>query len=282
MVGSTKQGLAILAVMAILWLGALAVTIGFEVAHPGTVPNLVGASFEGKEQRFGVWSSALWANSTTMTSTGAVDSFHDSFTALGGGMLLLNMLLGEVSPGGVGSGLYGMLVLAVLAVFVGGLMVGRTPEYLGKKIRQREITLVALYVLAMPFAVLVGSALALAFPGPRETILNPGSHGLSEVLYAFASASNNNGSAFAGLGVGTPFYNTALGVAMLIGRFLPIVLVLALAGSLARQQPVPVTDGTLSTSKPLFVGLLAGVVLIVAGLTFFPALALGPIAEGLR
>jgi potassium-transporting ATPase potassium-binding subunit len=282
MVGSTKQGLAILAVMAILWLGALAVTIGFEVAHPGTVPDLVGASFEGKEQRFGVWSSALWANSTTMTSTGAVDSFHDSFTAPGGGMLLLNMLLGEVSPGGVGSGLYGMLVLAVLAVFVGGLMVGRTPEYLGKKIRQREITLVALYVLAMPFAVLVGSALALASPGPRETILNPGPHGLSEVLYAFASASNNNGSAFAGLGVGTPFYNTALGVAMLIGRYLPIVLVLALAGSLAQQQPVPVTDGTLSTSKPLFVGLLAGVVLIVAGLTFFPALALGPIAEGLR
>jgi K+-transporting ATPase ATPase A chain len=186
-----------------------------------------------------------------------------------------------VSPGGVGAGLYGIVVLAVLAVFLAGLMVGRTPEYLGKKIGRQEITLVALYVLAMPFALLIGAALAVSFDGPQETILNTGPHGFSEVLYAFASASNNNGSAFAGIGVGTTFYNTALGLAMLIGRFLPIVFVLALAGSLARQRPTPVTAGTLPTHKPLFVGLHVATIVIVAGLTFFPALALGPIAEAL-
>ncbi|GHJ42312.1 potassium-transporting ATPase subunit KdpA [Streptomyces sp. TS71-3] len=281
LVGSTRQGWAILAAMAVIWVAGLVGVTAAEALHPGTVPHAVGASMEGKEQQFGVWNSALWANATTMTSTGAVDSFHDSYTALGGGVLLLNMLLGEVAPGGTGSGLYGMLVLAVLTVFLAGLMVGRTPEYLGKKIRQHETTFVALYVLAMPFAVLVGAGLALGLPEPRATILNPRPHGLSEVLYAYASSANNNGSAFAGLGVDTTFYNTTLGMAMLVGRFLPIVFVLALAGALARQRPVPVGAGTLPTHRPLFVGMLIGVVIIVSALAFFPGLALGPVAEGL-
>ena len=191
------------------------------------------------------------------------------------------MGLGEVSPGGVGSGLYGMLVMAIVTVFVAGLMVGRTPEYLRKKITSREIKLVSLYILTMPVIVLGATGLAMALPGPKESILNPGPHGLSEVLYAFMSGANNNGSAFAGLNANTGFYNTAIGLAMLAGRFVPIVLALALAGSLASQQPVPATAGTLPTHRPLFVGMLIGVVLIVAGLTFFPALALGPMAEGL-
>ncbi|WP_326600374.1 potassium-transporting ATPase subunit KdpA [Streptomyces sp. NBC_01803] len=281
MVGAKRQGWAILAVMAVIWAAGLAAVTAFEVAHDGSVPQTVGAAMEGKEQRFGVWNSALFANATTMTSTGAVDASHDSFTALGGGVLVLNMLLGEVAPGGAGAGLYGILVMAVLAVFLAGLMVGRTPEYLGRKIRRREITFAALYVLAMPFAVLLGTGLALGFPGPRESILNAAPHGLTEVLYAYASAANNNGSAFAGLGTDTVFYNTTLGLAMLIGRYLPIVFVLALAGSLARQQPVPVGQGTLPTHRPLFVGLLTSVVIVVAGLSYFPALALGPVAEGL-
>ncbi|MFF2650759.1 potassium-transporting ATPase subunit KdpA [Streptomyces sp. NPDC058045] len=281
LVGNTRQGWAILAAMAVLWAGGLAAVTGAELAHPGTVPHTAGASVEGKEQRLGVWDTALFADATTMTSTGAADSAHDSYTAYGGGVLLLNMLLGEVSPGGTGSGLYGMLTMAVLAVFLAGLMVGRTPEYLGKKIRRREITYVALYVLAMPFSVLLGTGLALGFPGPRASLLNPGPHGLSEVLYAFASSANNNGSAFAGLSANTDFYNAALGLAMLIGRFLPIVFTVALAGSLARQRHVPVGEGTLPTHRPLFVVLLIGVVTIVAGLAFFPALALGPLAEGL-
>ena len=191
------------------------------------------------------------------------------------------MGLGEVAPGGVGSGLYGMLVLAIVTVFVAGLMVGRTPEYLGKKITGREIKLVSLYILAMPVLVLAGTGLAMGLPGPKQSILNPGPHGLSEVLYAFMSAGNNNGSAFAGLSANTGFYNIALGLVMLGGRFMPIVLALGLAGSLAGQQPVPATAGTLPTHRPLFVGMLVGVVLVVAGLTFFPALALGPMAEGL-
>jgi len=281
MVGDKRQGYAVLAAMAVLWVGSVAATSAAEAAHPGTAPQAVGAAMEGKEVRFDTWGSALFAASTTGTSTGSVNSMHDSYTAAGGGMVMFNIMLGEVSPGGVGAGLYGIVVLAVLAVFLAGLMVGRTPEYLGKKIGRQEITLVALYVLAMPFALLIGAALAVSFDGPRETILNTGPHGFSEVLYAFASASNNNGSAFAGIGVGTTFYNTALGLAMLIGRFLPIVFVLALAGSLARQRPTPVTAGTLPTHKPLFVGLHVATIVIVAGLTFFPALALGPIAEAL-
>jgi K+-transporting ATPase ATPase A chain len=208
---------------------------------------------------------------------------HDSMTPLGGGVTLANMMLGEVSPGGVGVGLYGILVLAILTVFLAGLMVGRTPEYLGKKIGRREVTLVALYILAMPTLVLVGGALTAGITSLVEaSVQDPGPHGLSEILYAYASASNNNGSAFAGFGAGTDYQNTALGVAMLFGRFVPIVLVLGLAGSLAQQRRVPPSSGTLPTTGPVFIGLLLAVVLIVAGLTFVPALALSPIAEALQ
>jgi K+-transporting ATPase ATPase A chain len=211
---------------------------------------------------------------------------HDSYTALGGMLPMLNMMLGEVAPGGVGSGLYGMLVLAIIAVFVAGLLVGRTPEYLGKKIGPREIKLASLYILVTPTLVLAGTALSFAIPPVRASveavsIWNPGVHGMSEVLYAFTSAANNNGSAFAGLTANTPWLNTALGVAILLGRFVPIVLVLALAGSLARQDKVPATSGTLPTHRPQFVGLLVGVVLVLTALTYFPVLALGPLAEGL-
>jgi len=281
MVKDKRQGYAILGTMGALWATILAGVWALEAAHPGTALRLAGASMEGKETRFGVAASSLFATSTTGTSTGAVDSFHSSFTALGGGLLLFNMGLGEVAPGGVGSGLYGMLVLAIVAVFIAGLMVGRTPEYLLKKITSREIKLVSLYILTMPVLVLAGTGLAIALSTAKASILNPGPHGLSEVLYAFMSATNNNGSAFAGLSANTGFYNTALGVAVLAGRFIPIVFVLALAGSLARQRSVPATAGTLPTHRPLFVAMLYGVVVIVAGLTFFPVLALGPLAEGL-
>ncbi|SCL62450.1 potassium-transporting ATPase subunit KdpA [Micromonospora chersina] len=280
MVGQNRQGYAIVAVMAILALGSIAVTNGFELAHSGTVPQAVSAALEGKETRFGVSNSAMFASSTTLTSTGSVDSFHDSYTALGGGMLILNMMLGEVAPGGVGAGLYGLLVLAVITVFVAGLMVGRTPEYVGKKISSREIKLASLYFLVTPALVLAGTAAAFA-TGNNSTALNVGPHGLSEVLYAFTSASNNNGSAFAGITVSTPWWNTALGLCMLLGRFLPIVFVLALAGSLARQQPTPASEGTLPTHRPLFVGMVVGVTVVLVALTFLPALALGPLAEGL-
>ncbi len=281
MVKDKRQGYAILAAMGALWATIVVGISALESAHPGTALRLAGASMEGKETRFGAASSSLFAASTTGTSTGAVNSFHSSFTALGGGLTIFNMGLGEVSPGGTGSGLYGMLVLAIITVFIAGLMVGRTPEYLRKKITSREIKLVSLYILTMPMVVLAGTGLAMGLPGPKESILNPGPHGLSEVLYAFMSAGNNNGSAFAGLSANTGFYNTVLGVVMLAVRFIPIVLVLALAGSLARQQPVPATAGTLPTHRILFITMLTGVVIIVAGLTFFPALALGPLAEGL-
>ncbi|RCK69624.1 potassium-transporting ATPase subunit KdpA [Desertihabitans brevis] len=282
LVGDLRQGRAVLAVMGGLWLTSVALVTWAELAARGSVPQAAGAAMEGKEVRFGEALSALFAASTTGTSTGAVNAFHDSFTAPGGGVLLLNMLLGEVAPGGVGSGLYGMLVLAVLAVFLAGLMVGRTPEYLGKKIGRREITLVALYVLTMPTLVLVGAALTAAVPGLAETsVQDPGPHGLSEMLYAYASGANNNGSAFAGFGAATDYQNVAIGLAMLLGRFVPVVLVLALAGSLARQAPVPAGTGTLPTHTATFVGLLAFVVVVVAGLTFFPALALAPVAEAL-
>jgi K+-transporting ATPase ATPase A chain len=281
MVKDKRQGYAILAAMTVLW-GAILIGVSVaEANHHGTAANLAGASMEGKETRFGVAASALFATSTTGTSTGSVNSFHDSFTGLGGGLLIFNMGLGEVAPGGTGTGLYGILVLAVVTVFVAGLMVGRTPEYLRKKITVREIKLVSLYILTMPVLVLAGTGLAMSLSKPKESILNPGPHGLSEVLYAFMSATNNNGSAFAGISVNTGFYNTALGICMLAGRFVPIILAVALAGSLARQQPVPATAGTLTTHRPLFVGMLVGVIIIVAGLTFFPALALGPMAEGL-
>jgi K+-transporting ATPase ATPase A chain len=250
--------------------------------HHGTVPTGIGASLEGVETRFGVADSATFATATTLTSTGAVDSFHDSYTSLGGMMTMFNMQLGEVAPGGTGSGLYGMLILAVITVFVAGLMVGRTPEYLGKKITPREIKLAASYFLISPLIVLVGTAAAMAMPGQRAGMLNSGPHGLSEVLYAFTSAANNNGSAFAGLSGNTEWYNTALGLAMVFGRFLPMIFVLALAGSLAQQGQTPESIGTLPTHRPQFVGMVVGVTVILVALTFLPALALGPLAEGIH
>lgn len=282
MVGSKKQGYAIAAVMATLAGISVSLMMGFQLQHHGTVPTALGAATEGVEQRFGVADSAVFADATTLTSTGAVDSFHDSYTSLGGMMTMFNMQLGEVAPGGTGSGLYGMLILAVITVFVAGLMVGRTPEYLGKKINPREIKLAASYFLVTPLIVLTGTAIAMALPGERAGMLNGGPHGLSEILYAFTSAANNNGSAFAGLSVNTDWYNTALGLAMLFGRFLPIVLVLALAGSLAKQGATPDSVGTLPTHRPQFVGMVAGVTLILVALTFLPMLALGPLAEGIH
>jgi K+-transporting ATPase ATPase A chain len=282
MVGSTKQGFAIAAVMSVLALISWSATMWMQLQAHGTVPTSVGAAMEGVEQRFGIANSAVFAASTTLTSTGSVDSFHDSYTSLGGLVLLFNMQLGEVAPGGTGSGLYGMLVLAVITVFVAGLMVGRTPEYLGKKINPREIKLAASYFLVTPLIVLTGTAIAMAMPGQRAGMLNTGPHGLSEVLYAFTSAANNNGSAFAGITVNTEWYNTALGLAMVFGRFLPIVLVLALAGSLAKQGTTPASIGTLPTHRPQFVGMVAGVTLILVALTFLPMLALGPLAEGIH
>jgi K+-transporting ATPase ATPase A chain len=286
MVGSHKQGYAILAVMASLFVVSLVAVSLLESAGLGTAPELAGGAIEGKEQRFGILGTTLFGSTSTLTSTGAVNGMFDSYTALGGMLPMLNMMLGEVAPGGVGSGLYGMLVLAVIAVFIAGLLVGRTPEYLGKKIGPREIKLASLYILVTPILVLAGTALSFAIPGVRAdveatSIWNPGVHGMSEVLYAFTSASNNNGSAFAGLTANTPWFNTALGVAMLLGRFIPIVLVLALAGSLAAQDKVPATAGTLPTHRPQFVGLLVGVTVIVTALTYFPVLTLGPLAEGL-
>ncbi|MEV4708651.1 potassium-transporting ATPase subunit KdpA [Actinoplanes sp. NPDC049316] len=280
MVGQNRQGYAIAAVMAILAIASIGLTIAFEVHGAGTVPQAVGAAMEGKETRFGVPNSAVYAAVTTLTSTGSVNSFHDSYTALGGMMPMINMMLGEVAPGGVGAGLYGLLILAVITVFVAGLMVGRTPEYLGKKIGAREMKIASSYFLVTPALVLIGAAAAFA-TGNNSTALNVGPHGLSEVLYAFTSASNNNGSAFAGITVNTPWWDTALGLAMLLGRFLPIVLVLALAGSLARQKATPASEGTLPTHQPLFVGMVVGVTVVLVALTFLPALALGPIAEGL-
>ncbi|MGW3599089.1 potassium-transporting ATPase subunit KdpA [Streptomyces sp. NPDC005167] len=283
MVGDNRQGYAIVAVMASIWVASVAIVTANELHSVSSAAgHAAGGMMEGKETRFGIWASALFAVSTTLTSCGAVNSFHDSYTPGGGGMTIFNMMLGEISPGGAGSGLYGILILAIVAVFVAGLMVGRTPEYLGKKLRGREMKFASLYILTTPALVLVGAGLAMAFPGERAAMLNSGPHGFSEVLYAFTSAANNNGSAFAGLSVNTVWYNTALGVVMLLGRFLPMVFVLALAGSLAGQQRVPVTAGTLPTHRPQFVGLLTGVILIVVGLTYFPALALGPLAEGLH
>ena len=286
MVGDKRQGYSILAVMSTLYLASLVILSALEYAGSGTAPVLAGAAMEGKEQRFGVIGSTLFATTSTITSTGAVNAMHDSFSALGGGMAMVNMMLGEVAPGGVGSGLYGILVVAIIAVFIAGLMVGRTPEYLGKKIGSREIKLASLYILTTPTLVLLGTALSFAIPAVRAdveetSIWNPGLHGFGEVLYAFTSAANNNGSAFAGLTANTPWFNTALGIAMLLGRFLPIVLVLALAGSFAAQERIPATSGTLPTHRPQFVGLLLAVTVIVTALTYFPVLALGPLAEGL-
>ncbi|MEU2545486.1 potassium-transporting ATPase subunit KdpA [Streptomyces roseolus] len=281
MVGSLRQGYAILGTMAVIWIGFTALMMWTECAGRGTAFELAGGAMEGKETRFGIAGSSLFAVATTLTSTGAVNSFHSSYTGFGGGITMLGMQLGEIAPGGVGSGLYGMLVMAVIAVFLAGLMVGRTPEYLGKKIGTREITCAACYLLVTPALVLGFTAASLALDTPAHSMTNSGAHGFSEILYAYTSGANNNGSAFAGLNADTQWFNSTIGVAMLLGRFLPMVFVLALAGSLAAQQPVPETAGTLRTEKPLFAGLLVGTIAIVTGLTYFPALALGPLAEGL-
>jgi potassium-transporting ATPase potassium-binding subunit len=277
MVGDRRQGAAILAVMGTLFVVSLALMSWLELAH-GTM--------EGKEVRFGILGSTLFDTTSTLTSTGAINSQLDSYSALGGMMALLNMMLGEIAPGGVGSGLYGMLVLAVITVFLAGLLVGRTPEYLGKKIGAREMTFASLYVLVTPSVALLGTGLSLAIPGVAQqvrqvSIANPGNHGLTELLYAFTSAANNNGSGFGGLTANTTWMNSALAVAMALGRFVPIVLVLALAGALAAQDKVPATVGTLPTHRPLFITLVGGVSVIVTALTYFPVLALGPLAEGL-
>ncbi|MCZ4609156.1 potassium-transporting ATPase subunit KdpA [Streptomyces sp. Lzd4kr] len=281
MVGSVRQGYAILATMATIWVGFVALMMWTEFAHHGPAFDIAGGAYEGKEVRFGVGASSIFATSTTLTSTGAVDSFHSSFTGLGGGITMLGMMLGEIAPGGVGSGLYGMLIMAIIAVFIAGLMVGRTPEYLGKKIGSREIKLAACYILVTPALVLVFAAFAMALSTPANSMTNSGAHGFSEILYAYTSASNNNGSAFAGLNADTQWFNSTLGLCMLFGRFVPMIFVLALAGSLAEQKPVPATAGTLRTDKPLYTGLLVGTIIIITGLTYFPALALGPLAEGL-
>ncbi|EAP98955.1 Potassium-transporting ATPase A subunit [Janibacter sp. HTCC2649] len=276
-VGDRRQGWALGAFAGVLWLGSVALTTWAEVS----ASSGAAGSMEGKEVRFGLWGSTIFAASTTGTSTGAVNSLHESYSPLGGGVLIGNMVLGEVSPGGVGSGLYGILIIAILSVFVAGLMVGRTPEYLGKTIGRREITCAALYSLVMPVLVLGFTGASLALSGPRDMMSASGPHGLSEVLYAYASAANNNGSAFAGLGADNPWYNLTLAVCMLLGRFLPMLLVLRLAGLLVEQKKRPDTAGTMPTHTPLFVGLLLGIAIILAGLTFFPALALGPLAEAL-
>ncbi len=272
MVKDRRQGAAIAAVMAVLGFGAMTALTALEVA---------GGSLEGKEQRFGTAWSAIFASATTSTSTGAVNAMHESLQPLAGGVALLNMMLGELSPGGVGTGLYSMLVMVVLAVFVAGLMVGRTPELLGKSIGRREITLAALAMLITPTLTLLGTGTALLVPTSRDAMLASGPHGLSEMLYAFTSAANNNGSAFAGLSADLPFLNLALAVCMLFGRFVPIVAMLALAGGVARQGRRPVTAGTMPTHTASFAGFLLAIIVIVAGLTYFPSLALGPIAEAL-
>lgn len=286
MVGDRRQGRAVLATMAALFVVCLVAMSAAELAGGGTATRAAGSALEGKEQRFGILTSVLFATSTTLTSTGAVDAAHDSFTPLGGMVQLVDMMLGELAPGGAGSGLYGFLVIAVLAVFLAGLMIGRTPAYLGKTVGGPEITFASLYLLATPAVVLIGLGLTFAIPAvaadvASTSVLNPGPHGFSEVLYAFTSAGNNNGSAFGGLTANTPWLNAALGAAMWFGRYLPIVFVLALAGAFAAQEPTPPGEGALATHRPQFVALAFGTVLVVSALTYFPVLALGPLAEGL-
>ena len=292
MVGDTRQGWALLAAMTIIFVALLGVTVyaeqGGNPSYPAVVDQTAsdiqsGGNMEGKEARFGIVNSALWATATTAASNGSVNSMHDSYTPLGGLIPMWLIQLGEVIYGGVGSGLYGMLMFAIVAVFVAGLMVGRTPEYLGKKIEAYEMKMASIAILVPPVMVLLGTAVAVATQTGVESIFNaqPAAHGFSEVLYAFSSAGNNNGSAFAGLGANTPFYNTALGIAMLFARYWVALPALAIAGSLARKKLVPAGEGTLPTHTPLFIIMLIGVVIIVGALTFFPALALGPIVEHL-
>ncbi|MDC7117932.1 potassium-transporting ATPase subunit KdpA [Corynebacterium amycolatum] len=276
-IGDKRQGWAILSTMAVLYFISLAVVMSSETA----LQTFQGGGMEGKEMRFGVLPSSFFAVTTTMTSTGAVDSFHSSYSPLAGGMLMLNMLLGEISPGGVGSGLYGMLIIAILTVFIAGLMVGRTPEYLGKRIGVSEITKVCLYILVMPVLVLAGVGISTMLPSTLDSVSADRPHGFSDLIYAFTSASNNNGSAFAGFGADTPWFNMSLGFAMLFGRFLPIVMVLGLAGDFAKQRPAAETAGTLPTHRPQFVGLTVAIAIIVSALTFLPTLVLGPLTEAL-
>jgi len=289
MVGNTRQGWAIFAVMGLLYLGGQFACTWAEhqsnphlaALHIDQTPNALqaGGNMEGKEVRFGITNSTIWATATTDASNGSVNAMHDSFTPLGGLIPMLNMQLGEIIFGGVGSGLYGMLLFAIVAMFVAGLMVGRTPEYLGKKLEAREVKMAILAILVSPLAALVPAAIATVTPQGLAGLNNAGPHGFSEILYAFSSTAGNNGSAFAGLTVNTVFYNLLLAVSMFLGRFFWIVPMLAVAGSLAEKKIVPPSEGTFPTTGPLFIGLLAGVVLIVGGLTFLPALALGPIAE---
>jgi len=289
MVGDTRQGWAVLAAMTILFLSEFAVAVSNEQGGNPHVAQLgvdqavsalqPGGNMEGKEARFGIAASALFATITTGTSCGAVNSSHDSYTPLGGFVPLFNMMLGEVVFGGVGTGLYSMLIFAIVGVFIAGLMIGRTPEYLGKKIEAFEMKMSSIAILVMPFLVLSGTAVAVSMTAGQAGVANPGAHGFAEILYAFTSASNNNGSAFMGISANTPFYNTALGLAMWLGRYWPIVAVLAIAGSLAAKKRVPVSAGTMVTYGPTFVILLIGTVLLVGALTFVPALALGPVVE---
>jgi K+-transporting ATPase ATPase A chain len=282
MVGDNKQGYALVAVMVIIWAAAVGGISLFEMLHGGAGPALAHGAAEGTEVRFGTPGCSLFASSTTVTSTGAVNCFHDSLTPFGGGIALFDIALGEIAPGGIGAGMYGILVLAIVTVFVAGLMVGRTPEYLGKKIRPTEMKYAALYFLTLPVVILTAAGLSIGTKTGQSAIFNPGPHGLTEIVYAFASMANNNGSAFAGLGTAATWYQVSGGVVMLLGRFAPEIFALGLAGSLARQAPVPASAGTLDTRTPLFVGMLVGVILILVGLTYFPALALGPFAEGLH
>src|SRR6516164_5905384 len=284
MVKDNKQGYAIVAVMAIIWVVAVAGLSFFEAhtATGGAATIAAGHAAEGTEVRFGTPACSVFAASTTLTSTGAVNCFHDSLTPFGGGIALFDMALGEIAPGGIGAGMYGILILAIVTVFVAGLMVGRTPEYIGKKIRPTEMKYAALYFLTLPVVILTAAGLSIGTHIGQSAIFNPGPHGLTEVMYAFTSMANNNGSAFAGLGTAAPWYQTVGGVVMLLGRFAPEIFALGLAGSLARQSPVPASAGTLDTRTPLFVGMVVGVILILVGLTYFPALALGPFAEGLH
>ena len=291
MVGDTRQGWAVLAAMAILFVALYAIANHSEqLGNPRIAALSVdqtasalqpGGNMEGKETRFGIAASTLFATITTGTSCGAVNSMHDSFTPLGGFVPLFNMMLGEVVFGGVGTGLYSMLIFAIIGVFIAGLMIGRTPEYLGKKIEAFEIKMSSIAILVMPFIALLGTAVSVSTAAGREAVANPGAHGFSEILYSFTSAANNNGSAFAGVSVNTVFYNTALGLVMWLGRYWPIVAVLAVAGSLAAKKRIPVTAGTMPTHGPTFIILLLGTVLLVGALTFVPALALGPIVEHL-
>ena len=282
MVGDKKQGWALFAAVAILFVIGAAAIIWAQTAGHGTVIGAVGAATEGTETRFGVPGSALFGQAATASGDGAANASYDSFASLGGGVLLMNMMLGEVAPGGAGSGLYGLVVMALLAVFLGGLMVGTTPEFLQKRLHARHMKLISLYILVIPLTVLVGCAIAMALPGQVASMLNSGPHGLSEVLYAFTSSAANNGSAFGGFSGNTTWYNVALAFAMMSGRFVPIIVVMALAGTFATQRRGVVTAGTLRTHQPTFVVLIVSVTLIMVGLEYLPALALGPLADALR